>query len=383
MLNSLHLLLLSSLLSPALGAALPGANSSALYPPPSYFNGTQREDDDCSYAGLSASEVKAHEATFAALAESTGFKLQACPSGYTSVVTIPVFFHVVYWYGEPINNPNYGYVPASDLKVVVANLNKQFAAFKPRFKFVYKSTTYKKYLDYSKWTTESSIRLPLYSKGLNQIQAFARYFRGSSYTANWSKELHVYGVYVRSVNGFSFRPTSKPFLHDGVWTDENTLELSPYTPGKAYNPTTLAHEVGHWLGLQHIFQAPSGVDPCSFPTHDSTHGDLVFDTPKWKEASGTADAYYGSIECPAVGRPWSQTRSPCPGKMSATCPCLAVMYLPKLTSAFASDIQAGISNYLSYSEQECRTRFTPGQLALMLKTAVNIRKFVPSCQKLS
>lgn len=105
---------------------------------------------------------QAHEAMFAALAkESTGVKLQACPSGYSTTITIPVYFHIVYWYGEPIDNPNYGYVPASDLKVVVANLNKQFAAFKPRFKFVYKSTTYKKYLDYHDWTTESSIRLPL------------------------------------------------------------------------------------------------------------------------------------------------------------------------------------------------------------------------------
>lgn len=45
--------------------------------------------------------------------------------------------------------------------MTIANLNKQFAAYKPRFRFVHKSTTFKKYTDYNTWAAESVIHLPL------------------------------------------------------------------------------------------------------------------------------------------------------------------------------------------------------------------------------
>jgi hypothetical protein len=105
---------------------------------------------------------QAHKATYAALAEPSKFKPQAaCASGFTYLILIPVTFHITYWYGE---SPHFGYIPASELKIIVANLNKQFTAFKPRFRFIYTTTTYKKYtgdLSNAKFNAETSISYPL------------------------------------------------------------------------------------------------------------------------------------------------------------------------------------------------------------------------------
>lgn len=77
-------------------------------------------------------------------------------------MTIPVYFHVVYHeYKTGTTSYKYHYIPTSDLRVIVANLNKQFAAFKPQFRFVYKATTYKKYLDDTKLAAEAFIPTPL------------------------------------------------------------------------------------------------------------------------------------------------------------------------------------------------------------------------------
>lgn len=80
---------------------------------------------------------------------------------------------------------------------------------------------------------------------------------------------------------------------------------------------TAVHEVGHWMGLFHVFQGGSacGLGP----------GDQVADTPpQWNATSG----------CPRTRRPDS-----CPE--------------PGLDSIF---------NYMDYSYDECMEEFTPGQI---------------------
>lgn len=80
---------------------------------------------------------------------------------------------------------------------------------------------------------------------------------------------------------------------------------------------TAVHEVGHWLGLFHVFQ---GGRACG-----SGPGDFVDDTPaQWNATSG----------CPRTRRPDS-----CPE--------------PGLDSIF---------NYMDYSYDECMEEFTPGQI---------------------
>lgn len=80
---------------------------------------------------------------------------------------------------------------------------------------------------------------------------------------------------------------------------------------------TAVHEVGHWMGLFHVFQGgrACGAGP----------GDFVDDTPpQWNATSG----------CPRTRRPDS-----CPE--------------PGLDSIF---------NYMDYSYDECMEEFTPGQI---------------------
>jgi len=79
---------------------------------------------------------------------------------------------------------------------------------------------------------------------------------------------------------------------------------------------TLVHEAGHWLGLLHTFQGGCTGD-----------GDLVADTPP--EASAGSGCPIGRMSCPN------------------------------------STLPDPIHNFMDYTDESCRTEFTPGQIALM------------------
>jgi hypothetical protein len=69
-------------------------------------------------------------------------------------------------------------------------------------------------------------------------------------------------------------PDTKTFLLDGVVSHLASLPGATVEGYEAYNHgTTTVHEVGHWLGLFHTFEAHDGDSGCEGP------GDLVFDTP--------------------------------------------------------------------------------------------------------
>ncbi|KAF8645131.1 hypothetical protein AX16_007959 [Volvariella volvacea WC 439] len=137
-----------------------------------------------------------------------------------------------------------------------------------------------------------------------------KYRQGDASTLN----IYTVGFVDDDTLGYATFPhdySVKPY-DDGIVLRYTTLPggtLAPYDLGK-----TLTHEVGHWLGLYHTFQGG-----CQEP------GDGVDDTPpQLIETTG----------CP-IGR----NKDTCPG-----------------------DGPDAIHNYMDYSDDECLTEFSPGQI---------------------
>jgi hypothetical protein len=154
---------------------------------------------------------------------------------------------------------------------------------------------------------------------LSQTDDMHRLFKKGGSTA-----LSVYsvGFYDAGLNGYATLPVNYATdpIHDGV------VLLFMTVPGGASRDRqggTLIHEAGHWLGLRHTFQGGcSGV------------GDGIDDTPP------QAEAHFG---CP-IGA------DTCPGGGPDP-----------------------IHNYMDYTNEECRTEFTPGQISLMQSSIVAFR----------
>lgn len=140
------------------------------------------------------------------------------------------------------------------------------------------------------------------------------------------QDLNIYTTVQANLNlGWSTYPANvgPMYRYDGVVVDYRTLpgdDFAPYNLG-----ITSAHEIGHWLGLQHTFNG--GCNP------DGRAGDLIGDTP------AEASANYG---CPA-------SRNSCPGN----------------TGALAGDDP--IHNFMDYSDDACMDHFTNDQRTRMVQ----------------
>ena len=149
------------------------------------------------------------------------------------------------------------------------------------------------------------------------------------YNRGGLKALNVFvGSIDGNVLGYTLLPIFASILpaYDGVVLHYGSLPGSTF---KRYNVGhTLIHEAGHWLGLMHTFQGGC----------DGAITDLVSDTPA--ETQPMSGEY-----CP-VGR--------------NTCPD-----------------QSGddpIHNHMTYTEDTCRTEFTPGQVDFMSFNAALFRQ---------
>ncbi|PPQ89421.1 hypothetical protein CVT25_002187 [Psilocybe cyanescens] len=144
--------------------------------------------------------------------------------------------------------------------------------------------------------------------GEPQAIQMARAFRKGKSTAF---NVYTVGFYTEALNGYSAFPVdyrSDPY-EDGCVLLFETL---PGGVSKARQGGTLIHEAGHWLGLYHTFQGGClGL------------GDRVDDTPPSAEATYDCPTFVDS--CPGGG--------PDP-----------------------------INNYMDYTNDTCRTEFTPGQI---------------------
>ncbi len=120
---------------------------------------------------------------------------------------------------------------------------------------------------------------------------------------------------------------------DGVWVKSNVFgdEDRPGMISTAYNNGTLVHEVGHYLGLYHVFQGTSQCGQNGSPYYlCETTGDLVCDT------APTKQTFSCNPLCPdgiwPNDSPWADYES---------------------------------INYMGYYPDVCKLEFTPGQIERM------------------
>jgi hypothetical protein len=160
---------------------------------------------------------------------------------------------------------------------------------------------------------------------------------GSAAEAQATGALRVGGVrdlniYIAQLSGGLLGSSTFPWNYfddpvlDGVWLGNGTL------PGGAWAPwnlgKTAVKEVGHWMGLHGVWYHPP--DPSQ---SDCTgFGDYVLDTPSQAQPN---------FECVPANS------------------CTAE---PGYT-----DLPDSIHNYMNYTDDACRTEFTPGQSTRMLE----------------
>ncbi|KAH7029566.1 uncharacterized protein B0I36DRAFT_245981 [Microdochium trichocladiopsis] len=244
--------------------------------------------------------------------EASRVALKADPS----IIEIGVYFHVV----AQDTTDDGGYVPRSRLTDQLAVLNK---AYKPQgIRFKHLATDYTVNAD---WATDQD------------SMAMKKALRRGSYG-----DLNVY--YQTSLGegggdlGYCFLPLGPPAVGTDNFIQDGCTILHSTVPGGSldgYNlGHTTTHEVGHWLGLLHVFQG----DSCDADNHGG--GDLVADTPV---QSTMTDG------CPAG-------KDSCPGQ-------------PGLDS---------IHNFMDYSSDDCYVAFSDGQGVRMRSMWDKYRADAPS-----
>ena len=226
---------------------------------------------------------------------------------------IPVVVHILYSDSIPDS-----YVPYEHVVEAIDDLDSQFEGTDFNFELV--NVDYTEVLDYFWGDYYIDGTICFY----NSINVMDEYADDVNWNTNQYMNVYVVPKMCRSLLGFAwihFNPYSDVY---GVWVKTKAFGLSgdylqfPYIENK-----TLSHEVGHYLGLHHVFNGVSycgqndGV-PCEYD------GDLVCDTPPTK-------VNY-SCENPV-------------------CPPGLYNYTP--------------NNHMDYYPDSCRTAFTPGQINRM------------------
>ena len=102
-------------------------------------------------------------------------------------------------------------------------------------------------------------------------------------------------------------------LNDGVWIDHTSLPTSTCSKKR---PVILIHEVGHWVGLDHVFEGGC----------NDNFGDGVIDTPNQRQVENGCPI--GSDTCPGGGND-------------------------------------SIHNFMAYTDSCCKYSFTKGQIVRM------------------
>ncbi|KIS66992.1 uncharacterized protein UMAG_05774 [Mycosarcoma maydis] len=202
---------------------------------------------------------------------------------------IPVYFHV-------ITDGTNGKLSSSNINNQISVMNSAYSGSGLSFYLAGSETTVNSnwYNNVNQGTSaERAMKSALRKGGANALNV---------YSVNFSGGLLGYATFPWSYN-------SNP-SNDGVviqWSSYPGGPINNYNGGK-----TLVHEVGHWVGLYHVFQGGC-----------SGQGDYVDDTP-----------------------PQSTATSGCPANQDSC-------------SGGGPD---SIHSYMDYSYDSCLTEFTPGQI---------------------
>ncbi|KAJ3475098.1 hypothetical protein NLG97_g9577 [Lecanicillium saksenae] len=162
-------------------------------------------------------------------------------------------------------------------------------------------------------------------------------FRFTLLDTDWTINGSWHNDYEGGDNDYAF----KSVLRKGNYSDLNVYSLYDGNGGYAgyifYDQgKTLAHEVGHWLGLLHTFEGNS----CE------GDGDYIDDTPY--ELPIYTIPHFENLQCPA-------DLDTCPDQPG---------YDP-------------IDNYMDYSKDECKNRFTPQHVTRMIDHWKTFRQTTP------
>lgn len=160
--------------------------------------------------------------------------------------------------------------------------------------------------------TDRTANTAWYNAGVNTVDEIAM---KTALHQGSADDLNIY-IKLSDVGGYSTFPwgyATKP-LEDGIVSPASAL------PGGAYSGEGMAHEAGHWLGLYHTFQGGC-----------TQNNDFVSDTPAQREPNRLCPAPINLDTCTG-------------GKFKGKDPT---------------------NNFMDYTPDACRDRFTAGQSARM------------------
>lgn len=138
-----------------------------------------------------------------------------------------------------------------------------------------------------------------------------------------------------TILGYAYVGFAPNNADDGVWVLTETFGFgeSPHLNPKYNENETLTHELGHYCGLFHTFSNNPGQCGGHDPKVDCAYeGDYVCDTAPTKPSTGCVKKGVSGFNCPEA------------------------IY----DGAFFE-----VNNHMDYCSQECRDKFTPGQIARM------------------
>lgn len=238
--------------------------------------------------------------------------------------TIPIVVHVLYTDAIPGT-----YIDPSTIPQAIEQLNVDFQG--TNINFILAGFDYKDLRDYL-WHdgyVSGSVCFPSYQTQATQV----------SNDLKW--DLREYcNVYVipktcSTILGYAYVGFIPYNSDDGVWVKTETFGVGqlPHLNPKYNENETLTHELGHYCGLFHTFSNNPGQCGKHDPNIDCLYeGDYVCDTAPTKPSTGCVKKGVPGFNCPEV------------------------IY----DGAFFE-----VNNHMDYCSQECRDKFTIGQINRM------------------